>query len=151
MKILIPVETESDAKLILDFVANYRLPPKTKINLFHAIDPAHHSAEEREISIQAFLDRLKKRLQSVITGADVSTTILYDRPVNAITHLVSTSKADMVIMGYSTRAHDHRNLTPGSVSKAIAMQVPCSVVIIRPPVYQQSLADEEELEPVFTG
>jgi len=150
MKILIPVETESDAKLILDFVANYHFPPNTKIDIFHAIDPLHQ-AQEREIGVQVFLNQLKKRLQSFIKVADVTTTILYDCPVNAIIHLVATRKADMVVMGYSSRTHHDGNLAAGSVSRAIAAQVPCSVVIIRPPLYQPSLVAEEELEPVFTG
>jgi nucleotide-binding universal stress UspA family protein len=151
MKILIPVETVSDAKLILDFVANYHFPPKTKINIFHAIDLSNHTAQDGEISVQVFLNQLKKKLQLFVKVADVTTTILYDHPVNAIAHLVEKWKADMVIMGYSTRSHNDGNLAAGSVSRAIAAQVPCSVVIIRPPLYQASLVDEEDLEPVFSG
>jgi nucleotide-binding universal stress UspA family protein len=146
MKILLPVEQESDAKLIIDFVANYRWPPQTTIKILHAIDPAHHSADEREITVQAFLVQLRKKLQGLSKVAEVTTMILHDSPVNAIMHVVATWKADMIIMGYGLRGYD-----PGSVSKSIAGQASCSVVIIRPPIYEAALFAEEELDPVFTA
>jgi len=146
MKILVPVEQESDAKLIIDFVANYRWPPQTKIKIFHAIDPAHHSADEREIQVQSFLVRLQKKLQSLIRVADVTHMILCDWPVHGIMQVVEAWKADMIVMGYGTRGYD-----PASVSKSVASQASCSVVIIRPPTHEAALPNEEELEPVFTG
>jgi len=146
MKILVPVEQESDAKLIIDFVANYRWPPQTKIKIFHAIDPAHHSADEREIQVQAFLMRLQKKLQSLIRAAEVTQMILCDWPVHGIMQVVAAWKADMIVMGYGRRGYD-----PGSVSKSVASQAACSVVIIRPPTHAAAVTGEEDLEPVFMG
>ena len=134
MKILLPIESAPDAKLTIDFVANYRWLRGTEFKILHVLG----SSNDDEVAIEAkhcaenLVDSVAGRIRSSIPDCKVTVEVLAGQPIYEILQMATNWKATMIVMGFKARSSAHRFLA-GSVSRGVALQAPCSVSIIRPP------------------
>ncbi|MDR3615845.1 MAG: universal stress protein [Candidatus Obscuribacterales bacterium] len=139
MKILLPVYSSDDAKLIVDFVCNYRWPPHPSFALIHVVDDTTNdkTAGLTRSSAESLIAVLVKRLTALLPAAEISWKIVSGETVLEIVTMANNWEADMIVMGYRKRNGIH-DCAIASVSKAVAMQAPCSVAIISPPKHRSA-------------
>jgi nucleotide-binding universal stress UspA family protein len=148
MKILLPVYSMADAKMIVDFVSNYRWPPTSDFKVMHVIggmatEEAYLKAEEEAGKLLA---SVVERLQKALPQAHFESEVLSGDPAYEVVSVAGKWQASMIVMGYRVRT-DIQGQLAGSVSKSVTMNAPCSVAIIRPPVEAPtvlSVVKEEE-------
>jgi nucleotide-binding universal stress UspA family protein len=135
MKILIPVDGLDDAKLIVDFVANYHWPPGSQFKIVHVLGSSNTEglAKTAEADSDQVLKQVVAKLRPFLNGHEITCELLRGGAILEIVNASSQWHSDMIVMGYRTRGIMER-LISGSVSNAVVMQAPCSVAIIRPPV-----------------
>jgi nucleotide-binding universal stress UspA family protein len=144
MKILLPIDSTRDAKLMIDFVANYRWLRGTEFKILHVMGTNKDdlAAAEAESKAEALVSSIASKLKLILTGCDVTTEVVLGQPIYEILQAASNWKATMIVMGFRTRPVAHRFLA-GSVSRGVAQLAPCSVSIIRPPEDLQTQSDED--------
>ena len=133
MKILLPIDGESDAQLVLDFVSKYQWPDKVEFKVLHVVGScaSEREAEEAEKQSDVLLDRFAHRLKSSFPSAEVRAEVRFGSAVYEIVESALEQHSKMIVMGYRTR----ENIKPfftGSVANGVASVAPCSVAIIRP-------------------
>ena len=147
MKILLPIHSEQDAKLSLDFIANYRWLRGTQFQVLHVvgINEDEKAAAKAEESGRALVATMASKIATTVSGSEVITKVSLGQPVYEILQTASSWKATMIVMGFRKRYLNHQYLA-GSVSRGVALQAPCSVSIIRPPEeYQTKMEDTSGL------
>lgn len=135
MKILLPIYAADDTKLIVDFVSNYRWPPRPEFKLVHVT--GGHSANNAvttvtQIDVERLVEDVCQRLLTVVPSAEMSWQIIEGEPVDEILTVATDWRADMIVMGYRKRK-SNSTAAFASVAKAVVKDAPCSVVIISPP------------------
>jgi nucleotide-binding universal stress UspA family protein len=146
MRILLPVYGTDDTKLIVDFVCNYRWPPHPTFKLVHVVGGSNTdmSVLMSEASAESLILEVVKRLSSLLPAAEVTWEIVTGEAVLEIINMANDWEADMIVMGYRKRNSMH-DFVIASVSKAVAMQAPCSVAIISPPKTKSTGALEHSI------
>lgn len=133
MKILLPIDGDGDAELILDFVSKYQWPSNVEFNVLHVVgsNASENQAKEAEKQSRILLDRIADKLKSSSPSVKVTTEVRFGSAVYEIVESAVELHSQMIIMGYRTR----ENIKPfftGSVANGVATVAPCSVAIIRP-------------------
>ncbi|MBS2008007.1 MAG: universal stress protein [Cyanobacteria bacterium SZAS TMP-1] len=141
MKILLPVESIADSRLIVEFVLNYHWPEESSFLLLTvlggmATEEDYLRAEE---AASAMLAEVAAALKSQLATNEIECRVTSGDATLEVVSAASRWKADMIVMGYRVRS-DISSLLAGSVSRGVALQAPCSVAIIRP---SQSGEDED--------
>lgn len=135
MKILLPIYSMADARLIVDFVVNYRWPAPASFKLIHVLGSmaTEEAYEQAEAAAGNLLMEVAARLVESLPQAQVSSEILSGDAAYEVIGEAGRWHAQMIVMGYRTRT-DIQGMLAGSVSKAVVMQAPCSVAVLRPVV-----------------
>jgi len=135
MKVLVPTAGADDAKLIIDFVANYRWPPKTSFKVVHVVGGCETESKLNEAQSEAekLVARVAADLEKVAAGSVVSKEVITGSAIYEILEAADKWKTNMIVMGYRTRSLDHID-SIGSVSNGVITRAPCSVAVVRPPV-----------------
>jgi len=133
MKILLPVDSSDDHKLISDFVINYKWPDNSSFKFLHVLGAMATEDDylEAEASSQKMLHRFAARLKRSIPTAHVTCEVSSGDPSLEIISTAGQWMADIIVMGYRVR-NDVSGFLAGSVSKCVTNQAPCSVATIRP-------------------
>ncbi len=133
MRVLLAIEGNEDGKLIADFAMNFCWPPGCKFGIVHVLASSKddESAEAAYAEAEKLVENFQKLLMQYIPDANWTTMVLSGSPTLELVQLVSSWRADMIVLGYRNRLV----MPPStSVSRAVGLEVPCSVAIIRPPV-----------------
>lgn len=133
MKVLLPIDSPTDAQLVIGFVCKYQWPKDAEFKVLHVLgtsdtDEAAQTAEAEAFSL---LCQMTARVERECPKAKVISEVKTGSPILEILSEASKWEADMIVMGYRSR----ENANPyamGSVSNGVAVQAPCSVAIIRP-------------------
>jgi nucleotide-binding universal stress UspA family protein len=146
MRVLLPVSDNFDAKLIIDFVCNYRWLKGTEFNIFHVIGGSDNEEHEQTMEEDArqLVERVTKKLQAMVPYCRASSAVICGTPIYEILQRAQEWQANMIVMGYRAERIAHPFLA-GSVSRAVTLQAPCSVAVIRPP--QESIKQLGEAMP----
>jgi nucleotide-binding universal stress UspA family protein len=139
MRILLPVDGAFDAKLIIDFVCNYRWLRGTEFKLLHVVGSSHNEDEviEQVEKAEGMLDEIAQRITRYLADANVEQEVVTGMPVYEILQKARGWQANMIVMGYRAGISLNQHLA-GSVSRGVTLQAPCSVVVIRPPAVQHA-------------
>lgn len=133
MKILLAVSGKDDGKLVVDFAANYGWPPGTEMKVVHVVGSCVDESQSiaAQQSAEELTDWLCTKLRN-LTNCELTYEVLRGSPIFELLQEASNWHANMIVMGARTK--DLSMMQAGSVSKAVALEAPCSVVIIRPPI-----------------
>jgi nucleotide-binding universal stress UspA family protein len=144
MKVLMPVYSLDDARMIVDFASNYHWPAGSSFMLLHVLgsasDEAACACAEKEADI--LLLQVAELVKGVVHEATVFKTVKSGDAVLEIITLASQWTANMIVMGFRVRS-DIRSQLAGSVSKGVAMQSPCSLAVIHPGQMLENPADQQ--------
>jgi nucleotide-binding universal stress UspA family protein len=146
MRILLPVYGRDDAKLIVDFVCNYRWPPHSTFKLIHVLGGStdDKAAVLSQASAETLIVELQRRVSALLPSVEISWEIVSGEAVLEIINAANEWTADMIVMGYRKRNGMHESAI-ASVAKAVAMQAPCSVAIITLPKRKPTVVPNELL------
>lgn len=133
MKLLLPVYSENDAQLIVDFVKRHQWKDGAEINVLHVLGPSisQDGAKTAEKLARELLDKVSAQVQDSLASAKLSQTVKFGSPTLEIIECANQWHADAIVMGYRSEGSIDAALA-GSVAKGVAMQAPCTVTIIRP-------------------
>ncbi len=134
MKILLAVYGRDDGKLIIDFAANYGWPPGTQMKVVHVVGSCVDEAtlQAAQEAAEELTGWFCGALGALVSHCELTSEILNGSPVLELLQEAANWQANMIVMGARTR--DLNAVQAGSVSKTVALEAPCSVVVIRPPV-----------------
>jgi nucleotide-binding universal stress UspA family protein len=141
---MLPVFGADDAKLILDFVCNYHWPPHAQFKVIHVLggSDTDTSFAISENDAKELVTRVANRLETFVPDTQVGSEVVYGAAIYEILTAASTWKSDMIVMGYRSRLTVESSMM-ASVSKAVSVQAPCSVVIIRPPELPAAASEKD--------
>jgi nucleotide-binding universal stress UspA family protein len=133
MKILLPIDGDNDAELVLDFVFKYQWPSEVEFKVLHVVgsNEAESQAIEAEQDSHSLVNRIAQKLKAKFPKAKVLVEVRFGSAVYEIVESALELHSHMIVMGYRTR----QNIKPfftGSVANGVATVAPCSVAIIRP-------------------
>jgi nucleotide-binding universal stress UspA family protein len=131
MRVLLPVNGTFDATFIIDFVSNHHWPAELEFKILHVCD-SDAQAKDTQVEVFQLFDSIAHKITTHLPGCLVNTEIVVGTPIYDIVQQAKEWRADMIVMGYRTGPFIH-NYLAGSVSRGVAMQTPCSLVVIRPP------------------
>lgn len=134
MKILVPVSHKEDIKLTAGFVANMTWPPNSQVKIVNVLPAAgsDQQADKHATAAKKMLGDALAQFAELLPGPKLTTEVLSGTPAVEILNYARTWKANMIVMGHRSQKSIAEAIA-GSVSKAVAVEAPCSVVIIRPP------------------
>ena len=138
MKIVLPVHSCTDAKLIIDFVTNFHWPPYACFRIIHVVEdhagykPTAEQKDADDKHRMSIISYMRSRLTTLLPAALAEYKLLSGDPAQQIIQTATDWQADMIVMGSRTGIHGDWTVT-GSVSRAVVVDAPCSVVTIRPP------------------
>ena len=133
MRILLPVDSADDNKLITDFVVNYKWPENSAFKYLHVLGSMATEDDylKAEAASQKMLHRFAAHLKRSMPTAQVTCEVSSGDPALEIISTAGQWMADIIVMGYRVR-NDVSGFLAGSVSKSVTNQAPCSVATIRP-------------------
>jgi nucleotide-binding universal stress UspA family protein len=134
MKVLLPVSDRFDAKLIIDFVGNYRWLRGTEFHVLHIVGSVEDEGEAKTKDAQAseLVEKVTSQLRKLMPNCQVTSAVISGMPIYHILERARTLPANMIVMGCRAERITHP-FSAGSVSRAVTLQAPCSVTVIRPP------------------
>lgn len=161
MKVLIPVENKTYGDAVVDFAMEHRWHPNTQFRVFHVVEPARHTlpnisiwgdieAEVNEQRLNAghmLVSSLVRRLQQALPEADIEEVVVLGIAKTEILNVIHLWAPELVILGA------HAKPFPaiaglGSISCAVLLTAPCSVVTVRLVPVDPELTHETELSTV---
>jgi len=101
MRVLLPINSAQDAKLMIDFVANYRWIRGTEFKVLHVLGPNDNElhAVEAEHKAEALVGSIAAKVGSLISGSEVMWEVVPGQPIYEILQAASQWKATMIVMG----------------------------------------------------
>ncbi|HEY9788669.1 MAG TPA: universal stress protein [Candidatus Obscuribacterales bacterium] len=135
MKVLIAIDSSDFSKLLTDFVINHLWPPGTQFRIMHCLEPVRDVKEidyERRLTAEAFLREASHKIHESLSKCDVHIDLVLGSPQEEILNLAADWPADMIVIGSHGRGILSR-FVMGSVSTAVVLHSPCSVMVVRDP------------------
>jgi nucleotide-binding universal stress UspA family protein len=157
MKILLPVEDQRFAKVILDFIAKHDWPSGPEFRILHVIswtpsDKEMQSSrdlmqysETQQTEARVLLEQTADKLRELFPSAKIDSEVLTGDPTTHILAVIRAWPADLAIVGSHGRKGVSRFFM-GSVSEAIVKNAECGVVVIRHPAVDGERSNTEKLE-----
>lgn len=147
MRVLVAIEDEQFAPLILDFVAEHQWQAGSILRLITAVEPfligdnvtAVYGGgvdvqimEERVTNASKFLNKCREQLHSKLGGLiPIEVNVIVGQPHHVILDVSDDWKSDLIVMGSHGRTGFSRFLL-GSVSLSVVSHANCSVAVVRP-------------------
>ncbi len=147
MRVLVAIEDEQFAPLIMEFVLTHEWQTGSILKLISVVEPSvvgdnitaiygggidRQILEERVNKASKELNELREELHSKLGDAiPVEVNVMVGQPHHAIIEVADAWKADMIVMGSHGRKGFSRFLL-GSVSLFVVSHANCSVTIVRP-------------------
>jgi nucleotide-binding universal stress UspA family protein len=138
MKILLPLYSSTDAKLILDFVGDFNWPSYACFNIIHVEESGqpgqkpndcYSASDKKTISLFTYARyRLKTLMPEVIADYE----LVCGTAAAKIVETAEIWQADMIVMAART-GQDNDWADTGSIARAVLSKAPCTVVTVRPP------------------
>lgn len=148
MRILVPIDDELFAHVILQFLAKESWPENTVFRIIHVMSPVelfftwpndvHRKAAEKLVS------ETGAAFHKAFAQATIETFVVDGPPAKMILQEAEAMHADLVVMGSHARAGLARRIL-GSVSHEVALYCRCPLAVVRPP--RQS----KEIDVIFEG
>ena len=139
--VLLAIDGPLYGKVIEDFVVNHRWVKGTKFKLVHFIEPVSNleahpdgrfALKDCEHQNNELLKDLATQIASALPDTEVTFEVTFGIPKEEILAESLGWPAHMIVIGSHGRKGIQRFLL-GSVSQAVIMQAPCSVILIRLP------------------
>jgi nucleotide-binding universal stress UspA family protein len=128
--IVIALNEQSTADLLVDFVSKLNLALDSKINIIHVID--RPKDEEHLELINRFLEITRSNLLLFFPKGNIDTKVLYGHAASQIVEFANDHNAGLIVVG----AHGERGSSrpfSGSVSLFVNSRALCSVVTVHIP------------------
>jgi glycine betaine transporter len=135
MKVLIAVDSMLYGKVLTDFVVNHLWAPGTQFSILHVVDAKRSDANFDQLWANAneIVEQVAGKVKEICHSAQVSPKVVLGNPEKEIIDMATNWASDLVILGSHTKSEIARLLL-GSVSTAVSLKAPCSVVVLRLPV-----------------
>ncbi len=139
--VLLTIDGPIYGKVIEEFVVNHRWMKGTKFKLVHFIEPIRNleahadrgfALKDYEHQNKELLKELATQIAKALPDTEVSFEVRFGVPKEEILAESLGWPANMIVIGSHGRKGLQRFLL-GSVSQAVIMQAPCSVILIRLP------------------
>ncbi|MEO7463419.1 MAG: universal stress protein [Ferruginibacter sp.] len=146
MKLLFATDGSAHSKIALEEIANSLYPPGSSVHIITTIDnivftPGNapmgamneYYAEAQRVAMSKAMENLEnaeKVLQMKNSALAITTAIVNGTPKSVILEEAEKLGTDLIILG----SHGYGAVTRfllGSVSQAVALHAPCSVLIVR--------------------
>lgn len=147
MKILLAVDGSESSETVVQEVGTRHWPAGTEMRVItvdaplgrsaFGASPAIRSAYDEVVAsqrqeAQASLEQAVARLREVLPDVTIDSALLEGTPKEEVVEEARRWGAELVVVGSRGRGAV-RSLLLGSVSLAVALQAPCSVLIVRRP------------------
>lgn len=155
MKILVPIDDELFAHVILQFLVKESWPLNTVFRIMHVMSPIElmftWPNEAHRKAAQKLVDEVAVAFKKSFPDALVETTVLEGPPGKMILKEAVDMPADLVVMGSHARSGLARRIV-GSVSHEVAIHCQCPLAVVRPqrPVENVHAAETTE-DIIFEG
>lgn len=157
MKILVPIDDELFAHVILQFLARESWPKRSVFRIVHVMTPielayvwpsdVHRKAADRLVM------EVAKEFQLAFPDATVEGRVVEGPVAKVILDEAATMPADLIAMGSHARAGLARQIL-GSVAHEVALKCKCPLAVLRPgmaPGVDKSNTGDQEGTFIFEG
>lgn len=156
MQILVPIDDELFAHVILEFLVKESWPEKTVFRVMHVMSPvelmftwpneAHRKAAEKLVA------EVAAAFKKSFPDATIEELVLEGPPGKVILQEAVDMPADLIVMGSHARSGLARKIL-GSVSHEVAIHCRCPLAVVRPqrPVEKKVRAAVATEDVIFEG
>jgi len=158
MKVLIPIEDHIYGDALIEFAVEHKWTTNPQFKILHVVEPAQYTLpnialwadieadvnEQRLNSGQALVKSLAQKLRKAIPEATVDEIVVPGIVRQEIMEIIRSWQPDLVVVGAHAKPKP-AIIGLGSISFAILLAAPCSVVVVRLTPTEKKPGQEKQL------
>lgn len=146
MRILVAIDKTTSSDVLVQLLTSNTWPKDTRVTLLHVQEPLFVGScfslmpspllceikEKALVAAREVLHMFRQKLVAILPGATIEIELLEGSPKEVILEFAAKLDVDMIVVG----SHDKFNLQRaflGSVSHALCIASPCSILVIKEP------------------